>query len=56
MREKNFNLIGLPGPMEDFCSDIGWMILRIGILCTILAVIKKIRGSKREEKKEENNE
>ena len=53
MREKNFNLIGLSGPMEDFCSDIGWMILCIGILCTILAVIKKIRGNKREEKKEE---
>ena len=56
MRKKNFNLIGLPGPMEDFYSDIGWMILCMSILCTIFAVIKKIRGNKREEKKEENNE
>ena len=52
MREKNFNLIGLPGPMEDFCSYVGWSVLCTSILCTILAVIKKIRNSKREEKEE----
>lgn len=50
--EKNFNLIGLPGPMEEFCTDIGWMVFCSSIMCMGLAIIKKIRGSK-EEKKEE---
>ena len=49
-REKNFNLIGLPGPIEDFCSYIGWSVLCTSIMCAVLATIKTIRDSKREEK------
>lgn len=52
MREKNFNLIGLPGPMEDLCSYIGWSILCTSIMCAALAAIKTVRGSKREKKEE----
>lgn len=53
-REKDFNLIGLPGPIEDFCSYIGWSILCTSIMCGMLTVVKKIRSinsNKRKEKK-----
>ncbi len=53
MREKNFNLIGLPGPMEDLCSYIGWSVLCTFVMCSMLTAAKKIRDSKKEEKKEE---
>ncbi len=52
MREKNFNLIGLPGPMEEFCSHIGWMVFCSFIMCGGLVIVKKIRDSKKEKKEE----
>ena len=49
MREKNFNLIGLPGPMEEFCTHIGWMVFCLYIVCGGLVMIRSI--DKRKDKK-----